>query len=192
MFRRATLKRLGHATTLLLVFAVLWAATSHTQEKYPSRLLKIIVPYGPGGATDIVARVLADELKNTFGQTFLVENKPGAYGIIALQELARSNPDGYTLMIGNVSTNAITPILYANKMTIDYARNVVPVTRLVDIPAFLVATTDAMRAPAVATAFKAQGFNVVATDSLDEAKAWLAGQINDGRAITQEVKIDVH
>jgi len=111
------------------------------QEKYPSRLVKIIVPYGPGGATDIVARVLADQLKNKFAQSVIVENKPGAYGIIAIQELARSAPDGYTLMIGNVSTNAITPILFPSKMALNYDKDVVPVMRLVDIPAFLVATT---------------------------------------------------
>src|ERR1700741_2403766 len=100
-------------STLLVVFGVTIAAwPAQAQDAYPSRMVKIIVPYGPGGATDIVARVLADQLKNKFGQAFVIENKPGGYGIIALQELARSAPDGYTLMIGNVSTNAITPILF--------------------------------------------------------------------------------
>src|SRR6516164_9840920 len=111
------------------------------QEKYPSRLVKIIVPYGPGGATDIVARVLADQLKTKFGQSFIVENKPGGYGIIAIQELVRSGSDGYTLMIGNVSTNAITPILFGSKMSLNYDTDVVPVMRLVEIPAFLLVTT---------------------------------------------------
>jgi tripartite-type tricarboxylate transporter receptor subunit TctC len=126
---------------LALFCCVVAACQAGAQEKYPSRIVKIIVPYGPGGATDIVARILADQLKNKFGQTFIVENKPGGYGTIALQELARSSPDGYTLMIGNVSTNAITPILFANKMTIRYGADIAPVIRLVDIPAFLVVTT---------------------------------------------------
>jgi len=126
---------------LLSLFCLATASVqSRAQEKYPNRLVKIIVPYGPGGATDIVARVLAEQLKDTLGQTFLTENKPGAYGIIAIQELARADPDGYTLMIGNVSTNAITPILYAKKIP-SYEKDVVPVMRLVDIPAFLVAST---------------------------------------------------
>ena len=129
-------------STLLVLFGVTiaaWPATA--QDKYPSRLVKIIVPYGPGGATDIVARVLADQLKTKFGQSFIVENKPGGYGIIAIQELVRSGSDGYTLMIGNVSTNAITPILFGSKMSLNYDTDVVPVMRLVDIPAFLLVTT---------------------------------------------------
>lgn len=111
-----------------------WAQT------YPNRPVKIIVPFAPGGTTDIVARTLAEELKNSFGQTFVVENKPGADGIIAIQELVRSGADGYTLMIGSVATNAIAPILYAKKMSFNYERDVVPVMRLVDIPGVLVAT----------------------------------------------------
>src|SRR5262249_191424 len=106
----------------------------------PTRQVKMMVPYGPGGATDIVARVLAEQLKNKFAQTFIVENKPGAYGILALQEMVRSGADGYTLMIGNVSTNAITPILYASKMPLNYEKDVVPIIRLVDVPEFLIAT----------------------------------------------------
>jgi tripartite-type tricarboxylate transporter receptor subunit TctC len=110
-------------------------------DKYPSKPVKILVPYGPGGATDIVARILADQLSRSIGQSFFVENKPGAFGIIAVEEMAHSPPDGYTLQIGNVSTNAITPIIFADKMKIDYLKDVVPVTNTVDIPALLVATT---------------------------------------------------
>jgi tripartite-type tricarboxylate transporter receptor subunit TctC len=130
------------ALLLLAVFGLTVAAVAaHAQDKYPARFIKIIVPYGPGGATDIVARVLAEQLRQILGQTFIVENKPGAYGIIALQELARATPDGYTMMIGNVSTNAITPVLYRKKMSFNYERDIVPVARLVDIPAFFAATT---------------------------------------------------
>ena len=64
-------------------------------------------------------------------------NKPGAFGMLAIDEMVKSAPDGYTLMIGNVSTNAITPIIYAKKMNIDYDKSVVAVTNLVDVPAFL-------------------------------------------------------
>src|SRR5246127_4605157 len=81
---------------------------SAAQEKYPARPIKILVPYAPGGATDIVARVVGDRLRESLGATIVIENKPGAYGILALEAMARSTPDGYTLMIGNVSTNAIT------------------------------------------------------------------------------------
>jgi tripartite-type tricarboxylate transporter receptor subunit TctC len=117
------------------------AIAASAQDKYPSRPIKVIVPYAPGGATDIVARIVGDQIQKITGQPFVVVNKPGAFGMLAIDELVKSAPDGYTLMLGNVSTNAITPLLYANKMSFDYGKSVVPVSRLVDIPAFLVVTT---------------------------------------------------
>lgn len=111
------------------------------QEKYPSKPVRILVPYAPGGATDIVSRVLGEQLRTTLGQPFVTENKPGAFGIVAIEEMARAKPDGYTLMIGNVSTNAITPVVFPKKFAIDYDKDVLPVARLVDIPEFLLVTT---------------------------------------------------
>jgi tripartite-type tricarboxylate transporter receptor subunit TctC len=99
------------------------------------------VPYAAGGATDIVARIVGEGVQKICGQGFVVLNKPGAYGLLAIDEMAKAEPDGYTLMLGNVTTNAITPILYAKKLTINYVKDVVAVTNLVDIPAFLVVTT---------------------------------------------------
>src|SRR5215468_10296068 len=124
-------------TSACLTFGL---APAEAQDKYPSRPIKILVPYAPGGATDIVARVLGDRLRETIGAAIVVENKPGAYGILCLEAMARSTPDGYTLMVGNVTTNAITPILYRDKMHINYDRDVVPVMRLVDVPEFLLVT----------------------------------------------------
>jgi tripartite-type tricarboxylate transporter receptor subunit TctC len=123
-----------------LVCAAAGTALGQTADKYPSKPVRIIVPYAPGGATDIVARILADQLGKSFGQQFYVENKPGAFGLLAIEEMVKSPADGTTLMIGNVSTNAITPIIYAQKMTFDYIKDVVPITDVVDVPAFLVAT----------------------------------------------------
>jgi tripartite-type tricarboxylate transporter receptor subunit TctC len=111
------------------------------QEKFPSRTIRIVVPYAPGGATDIVGRIVADEMQKLSGQPVIVLNKPGAFGMIAIDEVVKSTPDGYTVMVGNVSTNAITPVIYANKMNYDYMKKVAAVTNLVDIPAFLVVTT---------------------------------------------------
>ena len=127
-------------------------APASAQDKYPSRPIKILVPYAPGGATDIVARVLGDRLREQMGATIVVENKPGANGILALESMARATPDGYTLMIGNVTTNAITPILYRDKMHIDYEKDVVTVMRLVDVPEFLAVTTTDF-APTTVPAF---------------------------------------
>jgi tripartite-type tricarboxylate transporter receptor subunit TctC len=114
---------------------------AHAQDKYPSKPVRFLVPYGPGGATDIVARIVGEHLREQLGQAFYVENKPGGYGMIAIEDMARSRPDGYTLMVGNVSTNAITPILFKSKLKINYERDVIPVMRLVDVPAFLLVTT---------------------------------------------------
>ena len=129
------------------LIAVLFAALALSvgmataQDQYPSRPVKVIVPYAPGGATDIVARIVGDEFQKVTGQPFVVLNKPGAFGMLAIDEMVKAAPDGYTVMIGNVSTNAITPIIYANKMSFDYAKSVVAVTNLIDVPAFLLVTT---------------------------------------------------
>lgn len=116
-------------------------ATASAQDKYPSRPIKVLVPYAPGGATDITARLVGDEFQKITGQGFVVLNKPGANGLLAIDELVKSAPDGYTVMVGNVSTNAITPILYKSKMTSDYLKTVTAVTNLIDVPAFVAATT---------------------------------------------------
>jgi len=111
------------------------------QDKYPSKPVKIIVPYAPGGATDITSRLFGDHMKNSLGQQFVVENKSGAFGMLAIEEMARSRPDGYTLMVGNVSTNAITPVLFKQKLKIDYEKDVMSVARLAIYPSFLITTT---------------------------------------------------
>jgi len=126
----------------MVLFAIVClAGAANAQDKYPSRPVKVIVPYAPGGATDIVARIVGDEFQKATGQGFVVLNKPGAFGMLAIDEMVKAAPDGYTLMIGNVSTNAITPILYAKKMNFDYGKSVVAVTNLIDVPAFLLVST---------------------------------------------------
>ena len=127
--------------TIVLATLIVSAGAAAAQDKYPSRPVKVIVPYAPGGATDIVARIVGDEFQKVTGQPFVVLNKPGAFGMLAIDEMVKAAPDGYTLMIGNVSTNAITPIIYARKMNFDYAKSVVAVTNLIDVPAFLLVTT---------------------------------------------------
>lgn len=134
------MKRLN-SLAIAAAFMALTAGAATAQDKYPSRPIKVIVPYAPGGATDITARIVGDALQKVTGQGFIVLNKPGAFGLLAIDEMVKSQPDGYTLMVGNVSTNAITPILYAKKMNSDYQTSVVAVTNLIDVPAFLVVTT---------------------------------------------------
>ena len=128
--------------TLLSVLSIaLGIAAADAQEKYPNRPVRVLVPYAPGGATDITARIVGDAFQKITGQPWIVINKPGAFGVLAIDEMVKAAPDGYTLMVGNVSTNAITPILYANKMNFDYAMSVVAVSNLIDVPAFLLVST---------------------------------------------------
>jgi tripartite-type tricarboxylate transporter receptor subunit TctC len=127
-------------TATVLSFALSGAATA--QDKYPNKPVKVLVPYAPGGATDIVARIVTEPMRQTLGQPFIIENKPGAGGIIAIEELGRAKPDGYTLMLGNVNTNVITPVIFPKKLSFDYFKDVVPVARIADVPSFLVATAS--------------------------------------------------
>ena len=134
------MRRIG--VTLLAAAGLAFAlGQAGAQDKFPSKPVKILVPYAPGGATDIVARIVAEPMRQSLGQSFVVENKPGAFGILAIEEMARARADGYTIQVGNVSTNAITPVIFASKFKVNYDRDVVPVTNLIDVPAFLVVTT---------------------------------------------------
>jgi tripartite-type tricarboxylate transporter receptor subunit TctC len=135
---------------LLSTLALAVGGPALAQDKYPSKPVKIIVPYAPGGGTDITSRVFGDQMKNSLGQQFVVENKPGAFGILAIEEMARSKPDGYTLMIGNVSTNAITPILFKKKFNIDFEKDVVSVARMNIYPSFIIATTTNFNVKSIA------------------------------------------
>ena len=134
------MKRIG-SILLAVTCLALAGGQAGAQDKYPSKPVKILVPYAPSGATDIVARIVGENLRAGLGQSFVVENKPGAFGILAIEEMVRSKPDGYTIQIGNVSTNAITPVIFHDKFKINYDKDVVAVTNLIDVPAFLLVTT---------------------------------------------------
>jgi tripartite-type tricarboxylate transporter receptor subunit TctC len=122
----------------ILLFCML-AAPAFAQDPYPARPVKILVPYGPGGATDIIARIVAQRLSESLGQTFLVENRPGANGNIALEAAAKAAPDGYTLLVGNVSTNAINENAFADQLKIKPSRDLAGIAKLVEIPHIVVA-----------------------------------------------------
>jgi tripartite-type tricarboxylate transporter receptor subunit TctC len=128
-------------TTLLLLVLALGGADAAAQEKYPAKPVKVVVPFGPGSATDIVMRIVGEQMRSILGQPLLIENKLGAFGILAIEEMARSKPDGYTLQIGNPGTNVLTPIIYKKKFKIDYDKDVTLVTRLSEVPLVLGATT---------------------------------------------------
>jgi tripartite-type tricarboxylate transporter receptor subunit TctC len=121
-----------------LLFCMLVGA-AHAQD-YPSKPVRILGPYGPGGATDIIARIVAQRLGESLGQSFVVENRPGANGNLALEAAAKAPADGYTLLVGNVSTNAINENIYKDSLTIRPSRDLAGIAKLVEIPHIVVAS----------------------------------------------------
>jgi tripartite-type tricarboxylate transporter receptor subunit TctC len=122
---------------LLLVVGIAGPCAAHAAaqpaEKFPARPVRLIVPYAPGGATDITARQLQTKISELWGQPVIVDNRAGASGNIALELAARSAPDGYTLFVGNVSTNAINETTFRS-LKIKPSRDLTGVTNLIQLP----------------------------------------------------------
>lgn len=95
---------------------------AHAQSGYPDHPVKVVVGFAAGGGTDVAARVIAQKLSEAIGQTFVVENRPGASGLIASDQVAKSPPDGYTIMVGSQTTLAVAPALY-RKFQIDATKD---------------------------------------------------------------------
>lgn len=117
----------------LLLFAVLCAfGVSGAAQNFPSKPVRIVVPYPPGGGVDTLARPLADRLGKSWGSTVIVENKPGAGTIIGADAVVKAEPDGHTLLLTSDSTITSNPHLYA-KMPFDPIKDLAPVTQLIDL-----------------------------------------------------------
>jgi tripartite-type tricarboxylate transporter receptor subunit TctC len=121
---------------LLLVFLETAKAQS-----YPSKPIRLVVPFAPGGSSSLVARVMSAEMEKGLGKPFVIENKPGGGGNIAMQEVARADPDGYTLIIGHVGSLAMNPYMYA-KLPYDVDRDFAPISLLAIVPAIFVVHAD--------------------------------------------------
>jgi tripartite-type tricarboxylate transporter receptor subunit TctC len=114
-------------------------AAAQSADPYPNRPVRMLIPYAPGGATDIIARHISPKLQEALGQPFVVDNRPGASGNIALEAAAKATPDGYTLLVGNVSTNAINESTFADMLQTKPSRDLVGISKLVEIPHVVVA-----------------------------------------------------
>ncbi len=123
-----------------LAVATLAAADASAQANFPDKPVKIVVPFAPGGASDAIARPLAQAMTTILGQPVVVENKPGAAGNIALDHVARSPADGYTLLLGNVSTNAMNQTSYADRLKIVPSKDLTAVGLVGVTPSVLVAS----------------------------------------------------
>ncbi|HEY4857594.1 MAG TPA: tripartite tricarboxylate transporter substrate binding protein [Xanthobacteraceae bacterium] len=110
-------------------------------EDWPTRKLRIVVPFPAGGSGDVQVRIVADELAKVLGQPVIVENKPGASGGLAAVEVARASPDGYTLMVGSVGTHAINVSLYS-KLQYDPVKDFAPLTLMTVFPQLIVPGID--------------------------------------------------
>src|SRR5258708_2726929 len=119
------MKAMIRATAVL----VLALATPAQAQPWPSKPIKYIVPFAPGGTTDILARMLAPKLAEALGQPVVVENKPGQAGSVGAAELARAAPDGYTIGGGTISSHAINVSLYS-KLPYDPLEDFSPITML--------------------------------------------------------------
>lgn len=118
--------------------ALIVAAGAAYGQPFPSKPIHFVVPIGTGGAPDVLARTLGQRITESTGQPVIVDNRPGAGGIIAIESVMRAAPDGYTLLVADSSNYAIAPSLYA-KLPYDPLRDFVPVTLAAAPPIFMVA-----------------------------------------------------
>ena len=132
-----------HARRRLVLAGAALAATPlalRAQAPWPSKPLRLVVPFAPGGSSEIVARAVAGEMAKTIGQNVFVDNKPGAAGNIAMQEVANAE-DGHTLILGHIGTLAVNPYIFS-KLPYDPAKDFVPVTLVSKVPSLYVVHPD--------------------------------------------------
>ena len=138
MNRRQTLLHLSALG--LLGTAALPAVAANAASDYPKSLIKLVIPYPPGGPTDLVGRLVAMAMGDTLKQTIFIDNKPGASGMVGAAQVAKSPPDGYTLL-PNASLHVINPSVY-DKVPYDSFNDFAPITQIVDVPLVLVVNSE--------------------------------------------------
>ena len=129
--------RLASWTAALAVAPALFSASATAQTAWPSKTMRIVVPYPAGGNVDLLGRLIGPKLSEALGQPIVIDNKPGAAGAIGATDAARSEPDGHTLLIGDIATHAITPALQ-DKLPYNPLTDFTPVMRLTSVSLLLV------------------------------------------------------
>lgn len=122
---------------LQLIITTLWVINSHAvlaQSSFPDQPIKLIVPFGPGGSTDLAARLIAEYAGRELGQSIIVENRAGAGGSVGMEFVAKSKPDGYTLGMATMSTHGANSAVYGNKLKYDPIKDFAPVTNVATTP----------------------------------------------------------
>ena len=129
-----------HLNRLLGIAALTFIALGHTwaQDKYPSKPVRIVVPFAAGGATDVLTRVAAAELTKRLGQSFVVDNLTGAGGLIGAAQVIKARPDGYTLLAGSPGPITIMPVISKTPVSYDVEKDLVPITLIADSPGAMV------------------------------------------------------
>lgn len=135
-------RRVGPAVVLAALVGLCGApAPSDAQEKWPSRRVTLVVPFGAGSVTDAMGRLIADQLKDQFGQPFIVENRGGAGGILGASAVWKAAPDGYTLLMGGNTTHSAAPSLYKN-VPYDPVKDFTPIARIGRYPSVFATNTQ--------------------------------------------------
>ncbi|HEY3075221.1 MAG TPA: tripartite tricarboxylate transporter substrate binding protein [Burkholderiales bacterium] len=122
-------------------------------QAYPTKPVRIVVPFAPGGGVDVTARIVAQRLTEGLKQTFIVENRTGASGIIGTEAVVKSAPDGYTLLAGSQTTQAVVPAIYKDQVRYDTSRDLVPVAEIARSP-FLIVVHPSLPVKSVADLIK--------------------------------------
>jgi tripartite-type tricarboxylate transporter receptor subunit TctC len=125
---------------LLVALAALLAQAAQAQS-WPAKPIRLVVPFAPGGSSSIVARSVAAEMEKGLGQPIIIDNKPGGGGNVAMQDVARADPDGYTLIIGHIGTLAVNPFMFES-LPFDTNRDFTAVSLLAKIPNIFVVHAD--------------------------------------------------
>src|SRR5476649_1326614 len=163
---------------LALILIVPVAASSAFAQNYPNKPIRLVLPYPPGGGTDVIARPLAQKLTESLGQQVIVDNRGGAGGNIGMEFVAKSVPDGYTLLFALTAQYAVNPSLYP-KLPYDPVKDYAPISLLANAPYLLVVhpSVPAKSVPQLIALVKARPGQLAYSSSGNGSGAHLAGEM---------------